>query len=746
MATAGALLFFAWEVYVDLTAELFPAVTTLKTNAALCFMLAGLGLWLAANQAPPLWSRVVTRLCGLAVTAVGLTTLSQYVFGVDLGIDQYFFTETSPTPTGASNRMTANGASAFVLAGLALMTLDVPLRGGAWVSQTFAAAVLLVALETFVHTLFGLEPFYAVGLLTRMTVTAAVLLSVLGAGLLLARPEAGLVGPLMQQSPAGSLARRLLVVAVILPLAAGSLHNLGLRLGLYGVTAGNAILVVGIMLVLIAFIWFNARQLDRVETLAREARDERSRLAAEAQAAWMRARLSDLRLRDIIQGLDAVVWEADSETLHVSFLSDQITKILGHPLERWNAEPELWIACVHPDDRERVVGVCRAAAGTESEHEIDYRALTSERRLVWLHHTVAAVHTPIGQRKLLRGLMTNVSERKRREQRESCQHSVTRALAEAETVSEAAARVVQSICECLNWQVGAFWQLDHASVRLRCVNLWHTPSIAIPEFAAASRRIAFSPGIGFPGRVWQRGQPGWIEDVAEGDDFSRAPMAIREGLHGALGFPIALGGEVLGVMEFFTAEILPRDDDLLDLVGAFGNQIGQFIERKHAEEAVRDSEERLRFALDAAHTWTWDVHLQSGEVRWSEGASHMLGFPADAAPADILTMLQSIHPEDRERVAAAYLDALHGNKLYDVEYRMVRLDGAERWAAVRGRALRDESGEPVRMLGVATDISDRKRMEARLEELYQAERNARAEAEAANRGKDEFLAMLGHEL
>ena len=101
------------------------------------------------------------------------------------------------------------------------------------------------------------------------------------------------------------------------------------------------------------------------------------------------------------------------------------------------------------------------------------------------------------------------------------------------------------------------------------------------------------PGIGLPGRVWSNREPIYISDIVNDANFPRAPIAAREGLHAAFGVPILLGGEVLGVMEFFSHEIRQPDQDLLDMMATLGSQIGQFIERKRAEEALHQAQAEL---------------------------------------------------------------------------------------------------------------------------------------------------------
>ena len=106
------------------------------------------------------------------------------------------------------------------------------------------------------------------------------------------------------------------------------------------------------------------------------------------------------------------------------------------------------------------------------------------------------------------------------------------------------------------------------------------------EFSRVTMQTVFTRGIGLPGRVWANGQPAWVLDVMQDTNFPRAPFAAQANLHGAFAFPITINEKVLGVMEFFSHEIRPPDDDLLQVFVTVGSQLAQFIERKRAEAKV----------------------------------------------------------------------------------------------------------------------------------------------------------------
>jgi len=120
--------------------------------------------------------------------------------------------------------------------------------------------------------------------------------------------------------------------------------------------------------------------------------------------------------------------------------------------------------------------------------------------------------------------------------------------------------------------------------------------MATPEFDRLTQSIAFKKGVGLPGRIWELGKPAWINNVPADDNFPRAGVAAREGLHGAFGFPVLLGSEVWGAIEFFSPEIREPDEELLRLVAGIGGQIGQLTKRKRAEEDRAELFKRERAA------------------------------------------------------------------------------------------------------------------------------------------------------
>jgi PAS domain S-box-containing protein len=288
--------------------------------------------------------------------------------------------------------------------------------------------------------------------------------------------------------------------------------------------------------------------------------------------------------------------------------SDEVYRILGlDPSKGTLRREELVERIVHPEDRAHYVNVIGDSIRNGKCYNFEYRVVRPDGSTRFVHSMGEPVHDASGRVVKVVGTLHDITERKRSEQRLVCQYAVTRALAESDTLGEAATEVLQAVGEGMEWEWGALWTVDLEGQALHCRgSIWHKPNIDAAEFDAISREISFAPGQGLPGRVWQSGEPAWIVDVTTDPNFVRAGVAVRVGLHGAIAFPILLGGETLGVIEFLSRAVRQPDEQQLDTLSAIGSQIGQFIERKRTEAELRESEKRYRHIFQTTGVSIWE--------------------------------------------------------------------------------------------------------------------------------------------
>ncbi|MCV2490609.1 SpoIIE family protein phosphatase [Geodermatophilus sp. YIM 151500] len=229
-------------------------------------------------------------------------------------------------------------------------------------------------------------------------------------------------------------------------------------------------------------------------------------------------------------------------------------------------------------------------------------------------------------------------------------------------------------------------------------------SDGLPEIAAADELpLAGSPCAG----TVRLGTPLAAEDAA-GDERLRDLPAARAGLlRGYLGVPlVAAGGHVVGVLSVF--DVVPRvwsDDDVAALRDLAASVVAE-LELGAANADASSSLDRLDVALEASSVGIWEIDLRTGTFVADQRCAAIFGVEgAVSMPMDRL-MAGHVHPDDRATAEAVIREAIAARSQYSVEVRNMRPDGGVRWTVSRGRVLVDPSGEPVRILGTALDVTE----------------------------------------
>ncbi|HEY1265769.1 MAG TPA: cache domain-containing protein [Candidatus Binatia bacterium] len=195
----------------------------------------------------------------------------------------------------------------------------------------------------------------------------------------------------------------------------------------------------------------------------------------------------------------------------------------------------------------------------------------------------------------------DATERRREERRREGRAAVNAILAERRTLKDAAPKLMETLGTLGEWDMCNLWQLDRAAHEYVCTEVWHPPGRQIGELETATlgRRSKLTDRIGLLGRVLQSGEPTWIADVAtDAGYYRRADAARKSGLHAAFCFPIKLGAEVLGFVECYSREIRVPDPDFVRTLAGIGIQLGHFIERTRAEEALDSLSRRTEIPSD----------------------------------------------------------------------------------------------------------------------------------------------------
>ncbi|CAG5067434.1 Sensor histidine kinase RcsC [Dyadobacter sp. CECT 9623] len=193
--------------------------------------------------------------------------------------------------------------------------------------------------------------------------------------------------------------------------------------------------------------------------------------------------------------------------------------------------------------------------------------------------------------------------------------------------------------------------------------------------------------------------------------------------------PLNKEGKWVAAMKIHQSEARNWTDLEVSLVGEVAERTWASVQRAKAEEALADSDRRLRLAIDATELATWEWNLTTDEVVWNAQHFKLLGMEVEDHPMPSSAFFNRIHKDDQSRVVAEIRRAIEENGLYDSDLRIVRQnDGTIRWMSGYGRVTGIADGEPFRMSGVMFDITDRKQAE---ESLRRSDQRQRAILESA---------------
>ncbi len=281
-----------------------------------------------------------------------------------------------------------------------------------------------------------------------------------------------------------------------------------------------------------------------------------------------------------------VLVDATQTDMPISYVNSRFEKLTGY-----TAEEAIGRNCRflqgNDHDQKGLVEL-RKALREQREIRVLLRNYRKDGTPFWNDLTVTPLRNEMGRTTQYVANLNDVTERQLTEQRLSSQVAVIRALAESPSLTEAATRILQGLCENLDWDIGVLWGMDQHSNALRCVEIWRQPGIAGEDFERFARETPCLREIGLAGQVWSRSEPVWINDLSQDASFPENALILKEGITAGCGFPVASRNGMQGVLTFYSRKLWPLNKNLLLLMVTTGAQISEFLERQEAE--VREKE------------------------------------------------------------------------------------------------------------------------------------------------------------
>lgn len=322
----------------------------------------------------------------------------------------------------------------------------------------------------------------------------------------------------------------------------------------------------------------------------------------------------------------------------------------------------------------------------------------------------------------------DITDRYVAEERLAAQLVLTNLLRDEERpFAEVAREVMKTVCEKLAWDIGGLWECR--GEQIHCVDIWCAPGVD----AEAARQLcvgqSLSPGVGLIGRVWQSREALWVPEFTDATQYPRAPLAMNAGMRSVFAFPIAVGDQIVGAMEFFSAEQREPQQALLPIMTVIGAQIGDYMERRRTHQALRESEQRHRVVTEAAQDAIFTIDEHSTILFCNAAVERVFGWK----PEELIgKSLSAIMPERFRTAHQRGIERFLATRQRHIPWTGVELPALHR----NGHEFPCEisfgewtsDGHTI-FTGFARDVTERKRAQEELQESLEAAEAARAQLE-----------------
>ena len=429
---------------------------------------------------------------------------------------------------------------------------------------------------------------------------------------------------------------------------------------------------------------------------------ERVALHAKYRAARDELKRNEQLENAIVQNTDGVLWEMMLETQELNFSSEQVKPILGHSMSEWRSKPAFWKKHLHPHDREMVTNYLRKGSYKTDKFTFECRVARADGRYVWLKNFVSVIADE-GKPPMLRGLMVDISEKKRLNDFEYFEKKILR----------------------LNAKMGAKVQhlltafslgLEEILPEVRCaihevrnnrIYNWAAPSLP-RSYINALDGLSLSKSVGSCGASSFLRQTVIVHDIENDLRWLKTrEVALASNLRACWSYPVMNNdGEVMATLGLYCS--LPKSPNEKEalLIQRANGILKIILENRIYTDRLQENTILMNQSQHLAKfgNWSWDVN--NDVLVWSDTMYTIYGRDKRKGDITFESYLNCLHYEDKEKVSAGIGGVLSTKKGIEFEERIIRPDGEVRHLKSWCKVKLGENGETISLYGACLDITE----------------------------------------
>ena len=403
----GASVLSGWLFEVEFLKRIAPGLVAMNPASAVAFILAGasLALFLRSPHGKDRKSLALiftARLCALVVALIGLAKLVGVLSGWDFGVDQWLFASKLPDGLQFQNRMASNTALNFLLLGSALLLVDVKNRSVRFCVEFSVVVVGFGSLLAILGHVYNVQSFYRLGDSIPMALNTVITFSMLSVAFLLSHTDGGLLAVFAGDSGGGTMARRLLPAAILVPAVLGWLSLQSEKAGIYPGESGEAAEAVGNILIFTLLVCWSAKGLFNAD-LERKKVEETLRESEE-------------KFRQLAESVTDVFWMTSPDMQKTYYVSPAYEQIWGHSAESAYANPYQWAEAILPEERERVFNTFLGLGADRASVSVEFRISRPDGTVRWIFSRGFQVRDAADKVIRVTGISSDITERKQAEE------------------------------------------------------------------------------------------------------------------------------------------------------------------------------------------------------------------------------------------------------------------------------------------------------------------------------------------